>query len=184
MADFRVLHRYATSLLETALEKKNLETVASDIDLLVDTMRKSRELYLMLESPVIRSETKLGILKEIFGSKISKDSMDFVEFIVSKKRENLIEEIGQRFLELRDHHLGIANVEVTTAAEFSGEQKDVLQKKLEKILDKKVRLNFKTDPELIGGFIAKVDDTLYDASIRHQLELLKKQLLTGEVSLN
>jgi len=184
MADFRVLHRYATSLLETSLEKKNLEAVASDITLLVETMKKSRELHLMLESPVIRPEKKFGILKEIFSDKISKESMKFIEFIVSKRRENLLEEIGKRFLELRDAHLGIANVGVKTATEFSSEQKDVLQNKMEKILNKKVRLNFKVDSELVGGFIAKVDDTLYDASIRHQLELLKKQLLTGEISLN
>ena len=184
MADFRVLHRYATSLLETAIEKNNLEIIASDIDLLVKTMKKSRELHLMLNSPVIRPETKLNILKEIFSKKISKDSMAFIDFIVSKKRENLIEAIGQRFLELRDDHLGIANVEVTTATDFSSDQKEVLRKKMENILNKKVQLKFKTDSELIGGFIAKVDDTLYDASIRHQLELLKKQLLTGEISLN
>jgi len=60
----------------------------------------------------------------------------------------------------------------------------VLQSRLEKILNKKVRLNFKIDLDLVGGFIAKVGDTLYDASIKHQLELLKKQFLTGELSLN
>ena len=85
---------------------------------------------------------------------------------------------------MQDEHLGIANVFVTTSTEFSKEQKNVLQSKLEKILDKKVRLNFKTDMKLVGGFIAKVDDTLYDASIKHQLELLKKQFLTGDISLN
>jgi F-type H+-transporting ATPase subunit delta len=138
----------------------------------------------MLESPVVRPELKLNILKEIFSEKISKESMDFVEFVISKKRESLLNSIGKRFLELQDDHLGIANVFVTTPTEFSNEQKNVLQSKLEKILDKKVRLNFKTDLNLIGGFIAKVDDTLYDASIRHQLELLKKQFLTGDISLN
>ena len=101
-----------------------------------------------------------------------------------KKRENLLDSIGKRFLELRDEYLGIANVMVTSATEFSTEQKNVLKNKLEKILDKKVSLNFRTDQKLVGGFIAKVDDTLYDASIRHQLELLKKQFLTGEISLN
>ena len=59
-----------------------------------------------------------------------------------------------------------------------------LQSRMEKILNKKVQLNFKKDANLVGGFIAKVDDTLYDASIEHQLELLKKQFLTGEISLN
>ena len=184
MADFRILHRYATSLLETALEKKNLDLITNDIRLLVETLEDSRQLQLMLESPVVRPELKLSILKEIFSKKISKHTMDFIEFLVSKKRENLIGSIGKRFLELRDEHLGIANVIVTTSTEFSNEQKNVLQNKLEKILEKKVRLNFKTDVNLVGGFVAKVDDTLYDASIKHQLKLLKKQFLTSEISLN
>jgi len=184
MADFRILHRYATSLLETTLEKNNLDVITSDIKLLVDTLDESRQLQLALESPVIKPETKLSILKEIFQTKVSKDSMDFIEFIVIKRREDLLGAICKRFLELRDEHLGIANVEVSTAVQFSDEQKRVLETKLEKILDKKVRLNFKTDVNIVGGFIAKVDDTLYDASIIHQLELLKKQFLTGEISLN
>jgi F-type H+-transporting ATPase subunit delta len=87
-------------------------------------------------------------------------------------------------LELRDEYLGIASVEVTAAIGFTTEQKSSLQERLEKILNKKVRLNFKTEKDLVGGFIAKVGDTLYDASIRHQLELLRKQFLTGELSLN
>jgi F-type H+-transporting ATPase subunit delta len=184
MADFRVLHRYAVSLLETAVEKNNLEVTTTDIHLLVDTLKQNRRLELMLESPVIRPELKLKILKEIFDKKISKDSMNFIEFVVSKQRENLLQSIGNRFLELRDDHLGIANVFVTSTSEFTNEQKNVLQSRLEKILNKKVRLNFKIDLDMVGGFIAKVGDTLYDASIKHQLELLKKQFLTGELSLN
>jgi F-type H+-transporting ATPase subunit delta len=184
MADFRVLHRYAVSLLETAVEKKNLDVVTTDVQLLVDTLKQNRKLELMLESPVIRPELKLKILEEVFGKRISKESMDFLEFVISKQRENLLQSIGNRFLELRDEYLGIANVVVTAASEFTNEQKNVLQSRLEKILNKKVRLNFKIDLDLVGGFIAKVGDTLYDASIKHQLELLKKQFLTGELSLN
>ena len=184
MADFRVLHRYATSLLETAIEKNNLDVATNDMLLLVNTLKQNKKLELMLDSPVIRPELKFKILGEIFGKKISKDSMNFIEFVISKQRENLLQSIGNRFLELCDEHLGIANVIVTAASEFTNEQKNVLQSRLEKILNKKVRLNFKIDLDLVGGFIAKVGDTLYDASIKHQLELLKKQFLTGELSLN
>ena len=184
MADFRVLHRYAVSLLETAIEKKNLDVITTDMQLLTDTLKQNKQLELMLESPVIRPDLKLKILKEIFDNKISKDSMNFIEFVISKQREDLLQSMGNRFLELRDEHLGIANVIVTAASEFTNEQKNVLQSRLEKILNKKVRLNFKIDLDLVGGFIAKVGDTLYDASIKHQLELLKKQFLTGELSLN
>lgn len=184
MADYRILHRYATSLLESSLEKNNLDVVFDDIQLLVQTLEQSKELKSILDSPIVRPELKFNILREIFEKKISKDSMNFIEFVISKNRESLLNLIGKRFLELRDDHLGIANVFVTSASEFTNEQKSDLQSKLEKILDKKVQLNFKTDINLVGGFIAKVNDTLYDASIKHQLELLKKQFLTGEISLN
>jgi len=97
MADFRILHRYATSLLETSLEKNNLEVVTSDIQLLVQTLEQSKELKSMLDSPVVRPELKLNILKEIFSKKISKDSMDFVEFVISKNRESLLNPIGNDF---------------------------------------------------------------------------------------
>ncbi|MCK7522169.1 MAG: F0F1 ATP synthase subunit delta [Ignavibacteriales bacterium] len=90
-------------------------------------MSKAKSCKSMLDSPVVRPEIKLNILKEIFSKKISKDSMDFVEFVISKKRESLLNSIGKRFLELRDEHLGIANVFVTSATEFSNEQKNVLQ---------------------------------------------------------
>ena len=100
MADFRVLHRYAVSLLETAVEKKNLDVVTTDVQLLVDTLKQNRKLELMLESPVIRPELKLKILEEVFGKRISKESMDFIEFVISKQRENLLQSIGNRFLEL------------------------------------------------------------------------------------
>jgi F-type H+-transporting ATPase subunit delta len=110
--------------------------------------------------------------------------MDFIEFVISKKRENLIRSIGNRFLELRDEHLGITSVLVTTVLEFTGDQKNVLREILEKILGKKVNLTFRKDADLVGGFIAKSGDTLYDASIKHQLKLLKKKFLSGELSLN
>jgi F-type H+-transporting ATPase subunit delta len=75
-------------------------------------------------------------------------------------------------------------VDVKTAFEFSDDQKKSLQKKIEEILNKKARLSFKVEPELIGGFVAKVDDTLYDASLKHQIEILKKQFLKGSSLLN
>lgn len=184
MSDFRISHRYAKSLLETALEKKKSETVSADMQLLADILHQNRKLQLMLGNPVIRPEQKLSILKEIFRNRISEETVEFLEFLVNKKRESLLLTIVKRFLELYDEYLGIANVHVTTATEFTDDQKKVLQSRLENILKKKVRLNFKIDLNLVGGFIAKVGDTLYDASIKHQLELLRKQFLTGEFSLN
>ena len=110
--------------------------------------------------------------------------MNFLNFVIEKKRENLLHSIAERYLELRDDHLGIVSVTVTTAFIFAEDQIEKLQKKLEEILGKKIRLNLLVDESLVGGFIAKAGDTMYDASVRHQLELLKKQFLVSGFSLN
>lgn len=184
MTDLKVSLRYATSLLETAIEKNKLEKISADMLSLSETLKVSRELQLMLENPVIRPELKDKILKEIFRSRFDEDSLMFLGFVIEKKRENLLESIASRFLELRDEHLGISSVNVTTAFEFSDDQIAMLKLKLEEILNKKVILNLTVDKLLIGGFVAKAGDTMFDASVKHQLELLKKQFLTGDISLN
>lgn len=184
MATLKVSHRYATSLIETAIEKNKLDKISSDMILLLDALQDNRALQLMLENPVIRPEIKSSILKEIFSSKFDSDSINFLNFVIQKKRERLLDSIAARFLELRDDHLGIAAVTVTTAFKFEDDQIEMLQNKLEEILGKKIRLNIVVDESLVGGFIAKTGDTMYDASVRHQLELLKKQFLVSGFSLN
>ncbi len=184
MTNLKASHRYATSLIETAIEKNKLDKVSSDMVLLTDTLEDNRALQLMLENPVIRPEIKNNILKEIFSSSFDTDSIKFLSFVIDKKRENLLDSIAKRFLELRDEHLGITRVKVISAFNFSEDQIDLLKNKLEELLKKKIRLSFEIDESLIGGFIAKAGDTMYDASIRHQLELLKKQFLISGFSLN
>ncbi len=184
MTDFKVSHRYATSLLENSVEKKKLEIITGDMKLLSSTLRDNTKLQLALESPVIKPEIKSSILKEIFKDSFDKDTFKFIDFVIEKKRENLLCAIATRFLELRDEHLGEIQVSVKTVYEFSEKQKQELIINLEKTLNKKVRLTFIVDKELIGGFVAKAGDTLFDASIQHQLKLLKNQLLYGSISKN
>lgn len=184
MADIKVSHRYATSLLETAIEKNKLDKVSVDMLLLVDVLEENKKLQLALESPVIKPEVKSAVMREIFKEKFDSDSLSFIDFVIGKNRENLLYSIALRFLDLRDDHLGVAKVSVSTAYDFTDEQKNILKDKLEDILNKKVRLSFVQDKELIGGFIAKVGDTNYDASIQHQLKLLKKKFMVGGISLN
>ena len=71
-----------------------------------------------------------------------------------------------------------------TAFELNDDQKEVLKIRFEKILNKKAIMIFKVDNNLVGGFIAQVGDTVYDASMKHQLELLKKEFVQGGLSLN
>jgi len=184
MSDLNIANRYATALIELAEEKNSFESVSADVQLVFNTLKTSRDLRVVLDSPVIKRENKFSVLSEIFSGKISADSMNFLEFIVHKQRENLLYMIMQRFLSMNDIKQGIVNAEVKSSVEFVDEHKSKLQKKLEEFTGKKVRISFSLDKELIGGFTVRIDDTIIDASLKHQLELLKEQFLKGNTSLN
>ena len=184
MAETKVSTRYANSLLDMSSEKNNLDEISIDMELVHSAIHSSRELKNILDSPIVKSEIKKSVLSEIFKNKISNDSLGFIKFVVDKNREDILDSIIEKFLELRDEKLGLVRVEVRTSFDFTDEQKEKLRKRLESILNKKAHLKFIVDNTIVGGFIAKVGDTVYDASIKHQLELLRKEFLHGSVQLN
>jgi F-type H+-transporting ATPase subunit delta len=180
----KVAIRYAHSFLDTSLEKNILERVNSDFEIVYDSFKKSPELIRAIKSPIIKSEVKLSILTEIFGNKISADSMSFTRFIISKGRQNILLEIIEKFFELNNTRQGIIKVNVITSTTFTDDQKKQLQSKFEAYLNKKLLINYSVDEKILGGFIAKIGDTVYNASMIHQLGLLKKQFLLGSAALN
>lgn len=184
MSNINISNRYATALLELAEEKKSLEEIAVDVELVKNTLLGSKQIQLMLLNPVIKSEKKHQILTEIFKGRVSDEILDFILFILKKNREDLLTMIIKRFLELRDERLGIVDAKVLSTIGFSDEQKKKLQQRLEEVIKKKIRITFKEDKNLIGGFIIKVNDTVFDASIKHQLELLKENFLKGNIQQN
>jgi F-type H+-transporting ATPase subunit delta len=184
MASSKVANRYAQSFLDTSIEKNILEKVAQDFEFVHQTLYRNDELQRAFKSPVIKTEAKQSILAEIFRKLISKDSLDFLNFVIAKGREELFTEILEKFENLKNEHFGIVKVDVITAFDFTEEQKNQLQQKFESYLKKKARLNFTLDQNIIGGFVAKVGDTVYNASVLHQLGLLKKHFLHSGITLN
>ena len=177
MSVYRVSHRYARALMGLAEEKKIFEKVSDDMLLVYNALKGSKELRTILSNPIIKEEKKLSILEAVFKSKVTKDSMEFVNFIVKKNREDVLYEIAKHFLELRNEKLGIIEAEVFSVEEFSKTQKANMQKKLEDYTKKKVELSFKVNPLLIGGFLIKYSNKIVDASVKNQLSLLRKKLL-------
>ncbi len=184
MSDSKVAYRYASSLLETAMEKGILEKVFKDIKLLIESLDVSGELRRTVESPVIKPELKYSVLKEIFSKKMNKETLKFIHFVIDKNREEVLYSIAEKFVDLRNGHLGIVELDVKTAFKFDDDQKKSLIKKFEKILKKTVNIHLEIDDSIIGGFVAQVGDTVYDASLKHQLDLLKKEFGQGNISLN
>ncbi len=184
MSEYKVSIRYSSSLLETALSKNLLEEISNDIDFILTIFRSSSELVSVMESPVIKGHLKTSIIDEIFKDKVNSETLNFLRFVIKKGRENYFINIFEKYLDLKDEHLGIVNVDVKTAFPFDDDQSKTLENNFGQKLNKQVRLNYSIDKTLIGGFIAKIGDTVHDASVKHQLELLKKKFLEGEIALN
>ncbi len=175
MSVYRVSYRYANSLMQLALEKGIFNKIAKDAELLFTTFSFSKELRLVLKSPLIKKSDKKNLLSKIFKKKITDETGSFLNFVVDKNREDILFEIFKEFLNLRDKKEGILRAKIISAVGLSDENKVKMKEKFEMKTNKKVLPSYVVDPNIIGGFMVEIDDTVYDASVRHQLQLLRKK---------
>jgi F-type H+-transporting ATPase subunit delta len=177
MSEYRVSSRYAKSLIGLAREKDVLEQVKNDMDLFQNTVEESRDLQLMLKSPVISHYTKAGILKQIFSGKLSEMSEKFLDIVCRKARESLLPSIAIEFLRQYDLIKGIQKAKVISAVELTSEMEEQLLKKVEQLTGKVVQLETEIDESLISGYILQIGDKQVDDSVKGRLEDLKSELL-------
>jgi F-type H+-transporting ATPase subunit delta len=174
MADSRAASRYVKSLLGLAVEKKALEEVHRDMLLFSEAISKSRPFELLLQSPVIRHDKKLGILKKIFQGKVHSLTMAFFEIITRKNREPILVGVAREFHNAYNEYKGIGKATVTTAIPLDANLRTEMEKLVRKYSDKKqIELIEKVDSDLIGGFVLNVGDRQVDASIKSKIKTLK-----------
>lgn len=179
MSHFRAASRYATAVLAIAYDLNTLDDVSKDFEYIERLIKEVREFTLFLKSPVINTEKKKRLLSELLQSKISELTFKFITLLASKDRESILPEIIQQFYRLRDERLGILNVKVRTAVQFMSDQEKQLMGQLEKALKKKIRIIYREDSSLKGGFTVQYDDTVWDASVNHQLDMLRQKFVEG-----
>ncbi len=177
MRGTRAAKRYAGALLGLASEMQRTESVAVDMRLIHDSVKSSYDLKLFFESPVIDRAKKRKSLEILFKERIDELTAHFLFLLVDKGREALTDMIAVEFAVLYDQLLGIAKADLKAAYEFDKPDRSKVQAKLEELTAKKVEISFSVDKSLVGGFLAKIGDTVYDGSVRRQLEILKKELI-------
>ncbi len=179
MSHGRVASRYAEALLLSAVEEKKEDQIAADVETVKRTIHESRDLSLLLHSPIIKSEAKKRALRAVFDGKVGGLMLEFLSIVAEKGRESLVPLIFDRFEQLRNERLGIVSIEVSAASDLSGEQTTSLRTRFEAITRKTVRITFSIDKALKGGFLARVGDTVFDGSVRRQLERMRLRFLEG-----
>ncbi len=174
MIGSRAAIRYAKAILSLSLDLKKADTINIDMQLIASTIEESNELQLVLNSPVIRSEAKKSALIAIFGKKIDKTSLDLIHLLVENKRLPLLPEAAKQYTILYNQHKGSQVAEVITAVPLTENLEEKILAKVEEITGKKVTIENSVDPSIIGGFILRVGDKQFDASILGKMNNLRR----------
>lgn len=167
--------RYAKSLLDLSIERDSLEQVKADMGYVLEVIESSRDLRVLLKSPVVNGDKKKAILEEIFGKGISELTYAFIKIILSKGRESELQGIAQGFQNLYRIHKGIEEAVITTAHTLTEAQREDIRTKLKALTGHSIDIKEQIDPSIIGGVRIRVGDRQYNGSIAYQLEQLKRQ---------
>jgi len=170
-------NRYATALIDSLYPDKveiGLQQLQSFASLLIQHPDGRR----ILENPVMSGERRKRLLKEIANSlNLDRRVANFIHILADRNRLRILEEIITEYQRLMDKRLGIIRARVTSARAMDPAQQQDLAHKLQEITGKQVRIETAVDPSLIGGVVAQVGSTIYDGSVRQQLQAFKSRLL-------
>jgi F-type H+-transporting ATPase subunit delta len=170
MSNIKVASRYAKSLLELAVEKNALEDVIGDMKSLLSIADQNREVGLAMSSPIVSFDKKFNILKALLGKSANPITLSFFDLVTRKNRSNVIIQTAQEFLNQYNEYKGIQVAEVTVTLPLTEELRKEMIDIVKEISGlEKVELVEKIDKSLIGGFILKVNDKLWDDSLSGKL---------------
>ncbi len=175
MGSTRAAIRYAKAVLDLTKDQNSVEAVLNDMNGVVETLDGSKDLRLALQSPVIKADDKRAVLKEVFN-KASKETTGLIDVLVDNNRVDILKHVATSFVDLYNKSKGLQTATVTTATALTPELKaKVLAKVTELTGSTDVKLESIINEDIIGGFILRVGDTQYNASIASQLGKLKRE---------
>lgn len=174
MKETKIANRYAKALFELAVETNKLEEVKADAELVYEVCNENKDFILMLRSPVIKPSKKVTILNGIFEKRTQDITTKFMSIITRNRREILIQDIAEQFIEIYKKYKNIISANLTTAAKIDSETKNKIIALLKKHTNAEIDLSEFIDEKLIGGFVLTFDDKQYDASLQRQIQNLKQ----------
>lgn len=177
MNESKISVRYAKAIFAYALEKNILETVKNDISLLYEVCQQETDFIILLESPVLKTSQKQKVVQKIFQDKIDSSTLSFLNLVFVNKREAFLKNIARNFFKIYRIHKGIKQVVFTSSCEINDELRQNIRKLIKSEFSDKFELTEVVDESLIGGFILRIEDQQYDASMLNKLDKLKRQLI-------
>ncbi len=174
MAQTRAAIRYAKAVLDLAKDQKSAPAVNDDMKSIANAVVASKELDEMLQSPVVPNATKRSALLAVFKD-LNKLSVNLIDTLITNKRIDVLGDVAQKYNQLFDQEQGTQVAKVTTAVPLTDELKKLVLVKVKELTGKDAEINNVIDENILGGFILRVGDLQYDASIANKLSKLKRE---------
>jgi F-type H+-transporting ATPase subunit delta len=172
-----VPRRYAKALFSLAVEVGQVEPWSDTLAALATVLRQNPDLAAILAEPLHSREERHAIAERLAGAlKLGAAPRNLLFLLGDRNRLDRLPDVLRAFGELADAHLGRVRARVTSAVPLDGEMVEALTRRLSDLTQATVLLDRKVEPALLGGLVAQVGSFVYDASVRTQLEDLKKSL--------
>ncbi len=169
--------RYARAFFEIAGEEKKLEQYYNELSQFSSIVAENKDLGGFLANPIFDEEAKKKVLEKIIGKlSLSKMTINFLNLLIDKKRIDVLPDIETCYRQLMDETLRKVRVTLKTAFPLSGEMQDYITSNLKKMTGQAVEVTVESDKSLLGGILIGVGDTLYDGSIKNQLNNMRNLL--------
>lgn len=176
-----VTSRYARALADVVQERKlDLAAVRAQLQAFEQMLAESQELKHVWDNPAVPGEQKrhlLDALAQRMGA--LREVRNFVAVLIDRRRIAALAEIARAFQAEMNQRMGLAEAEVTSARELPDDEKRFLEAQLGQLTGKRVLAQYKQDPALLGGAVVRVGSTIYDGSVRGQLQKIKETLSAG-----
>jgi len=170
----RAAIRYAKAILDTAISSGTAAKVNDDMSSIIKTVDANAELKEFLSSPIIDANSKMNVLVEVFAS-VQAETKSLFRLLLENKRFEILGSIATQFNALFDEMNGVEVAKVTTAFPMDADLEAKVLAKIATISDKKITIENIVDPAIIGGFILRIGDKQYNASVANRLQELKRE---------
>src|SRR5215467_11651341 len=178
MTGTTIANRYARALADVIVERHETNEVAKELIDFERMMSENPQLRDVFASPVIAAERKRAVLDELLARiKPRQTTANFLRLLLDNSRLHDLDQMLSALSRELDARMNVVSAEVTTAREIDQQEKAALQSQLKAATGKEVRLQFRTDPAIIGGVVARIGSLVYDGSIKNQLAQMKRRLM-------
>ena len=178
---YRVGMVYGKALLAATEKAGNTDEVVAELDQLIDMLVKYRKIDEAMASGMISNDDKVAMVERVFAGKVSPTFLNFLKVVAAHGRGGFLKAIRKAVRDLRDQQQGRVRVQVTTATAPDGGMVERIKKHLRGMLGGEPVLAQKVDPDLIGGLVFRVGDTVYDGSVARQLAQVRSQMIDRSI---